>query len=131
MKIYFLLYHEFSERKMLLFAMKFARPICQNQSFHHSRPMLAVRFFTHTVLKSREESAHLERRTRLKSGIPKKGPTWWESSRKQIGEEWQKALGFAVFLGFSLLFVKAVRRILNAELLVITKTCINSGLVRV
>jgi len=88
---------------MLLFAVKFARPICQNQTFQHSRPLLAVRFFTHTGFKSRRESAHLEQH---KSRIPKKEPTWLESSQKQMGEEWQKALGVVVFLGFSLLFVK-------------------------
>ena len=30
-----------------------------------------------------------------------------------MGEEWQKALGVVVFLGFSLLFVKGVRRTLK------------------
>ena len=97
---------------MLLFAVKFARPICQNQTFQHSRPLLAVRFFTHTGFKSRRESAHLEQH---KSRIPKKEPTWLESSQKQMGEEWQKAIAVAVFLGFSLLFVKGVRRTLKCS----------------
>ena len=94
-----------------LFGVKFARPIIKTRTFL-SRPLLAVRFFTQTGFKSKEEFAHLERRTRPKSGIPKKGSTWWESSKKQMGEEWEKAVAGVVFLGFSLLFVKGVRRLL-------------------
>ena len=94
-----------------LFGVKYARLICQNQTLH-SKPLLAVRLFTQTGLKCKEELAHLERRRHPKSGIPKKGPSWWESSKKQMGEEWEKAVAGAVFLGFSLLFVKGVRKLL-------------------
>ena len=124
-----------------LLGVKFARPICKTQIFL-SRPMVAVRFFTQTGFKSKEEFAHLERRTRPKSGIPKKGPTWWESSKKQMGEEWEKAVAGVVFLGFSLLFVKGVRGLLNVDGYIeaaslfalmthIVKIHINIGFVRV
>jgi len=100
---------------LFLTGVKFARPICHNRTFH-SRPLLAVRFFSQTGFKSNEETAHLERRRRQKSGIPKKekGPTWWESTRKQwwestrkqLGEEWQKAFAGAVFIGIGLFFAQ-------------------------
>ena len=95
--------------QMLLcrFGIKFARPICNHQIFD-SRPLFAVSFFTRTSFKGREDSVHLERRTRPKSRIPKKEATWWESSRKQLGEEWEKALGGALLIGFSLLFMTQV-----------------------
>ena len=110
-KIYFLFYYQFSELRMSLFlrGVKFARPICHNHT-SNSRSLLVVRLFTQTGFKSNKETAHLEKRMRQTSGIPKKGPTWWESTRKQLGEEWQKAFAGAVFIGSMLFFVQGVSK---------------------
>ena len=93
---------EFSEFKMFLLEAKFAQTaFCQR---HHisRRNLQMLRFFSQASLQRKDESEHIMKPLKHKSRIPKKGPSFWERTQKEYGEQWEKALAGVLLIGMGM-----------------------------
>ena len=93
---------KFSELKMYLLEAKFAQIACC-QRHHISRRNLHMSgFFSQASLQRKDESEHIMRPLKHKSRIPKKGPSFWERTQKEYGEQWEKALAGVLLIGMGM-----------------------------
>ena len=87
---------------MYLLEAKFAQIACC-QRHHISRRNLHMSgFFSQASLQRKDESEHTMRPLKHKSRIPKKGPSFWERTQKEYGEQWEKALAGVLLIGMGM-----------------------------
>ena len=93
---------KFSDLKMFLLEAKFAQTAFCQRHYISRRNLQMLRFFSQASPQRKEESDHIMRPLKHKSRIPKKGPSFWERTQKEYGEQWEKALAGVLLIGMGM-----------------------------